>query len=276
MAPALIIVLFSTVYPLIFSLDYSLWRTQAFTKKEFVGLQNYMTLLQDSMFWSNVYKSLYFTFVGVAVTFVCGFILSIILRRKTRINSTYRTLILVPWVTNEIVFALMWLWVLNPQMSPLYFWMEQAGLPFIDFLGNQDYTLTTITLINAFRAMGFALVMILAAFATISNDVEEAAEMDGCSGIRKMIYIHLPLIKPVVLVMIIVLTISYFNIVGFILLMTGGGPVNSTELLSIRLYKEGFKFFNIAGASALTTIMLVINLLLAWVYKKLISSDGNF
>src|SRR5690606_4405124 len=106
---------------------------------------------------------------------------------------------------------------------------NQIGIPLADFLGNKDYALTTVTVINAWRAMGFALVMTLAAFSTISREVEEAAEVDGCNGIRKLWYIHLPLIKPVLLVMIIVLTISYFNIVGFILLLTGGGPVNSTE-----------------------------------------------
>jgi multiple sugar transport system permease protein len=276
MSLALILVLFSTIYPLFFSLDYSMWKTKVFTKIDFVGFQNYTDLLKDKQFWKDSYNSLFFTIVGVVITVVFGFILSTLLREKSKLNSFYRTLILVPWVTNEIVFGLMWLWVLNPQMSPLYYWFHQIGIPLADFLGNKKYALVTVTVINAWRAMGFALVMILAAFSTISKEVEEAAEVDGCSGIRKMWHIYFPLIKPVILVMIIVLTISYFNIVGFILLMTGGGPVNSTELLSIRLYKEGFKFFNIATASAITTFMLVINLSLSWIYKKMINSDGTY
>lgn len=276
MSLALVIVLFSTVYPLVFSLDYSLWKTQVFSKIEFVGFDNYLALMRDPTFWEGTYRSIFFTFVGVAITFVFGFILSIMLREKTKLNSFYRTLILVPWVTNEIVFGLMWLWILNPQMSPLYYWAEQMGMSLPDFLGNKNYSLITVTVINAWRAMGFALVMILAAFATISKEVEEASEVDGCNFLRKMVYIYLPLIKPVVLVMIIVLTISYFNIVGFILMMTGGGPVNSTELLSVRLYKEGFKFFNISNAAAITTFMLAINLGLSWIYRKLIKSEGIY
>ncbi|MCL5072361.1 MAG: ABC transporter permease subunit [Actinobacteria bacterium] len=102
--------------------------------------------------------------------------------------------------------------------------------------------------------------------------MEEAAEVDGCSFLRKMWSIYLPLIMPVVLVIIIVLTISYFNIVGFILLMTGGGPVSATELLSIRLYKEGFKFFNISGAASITTFILIINLFLTWIYKRIVDT----
>ena len=270
MSLALVIILFSTVYPLIFSLDYSLWSTQVFKKMDFVGLQNYFRLFQDDLFWKNVNNSMIFTFGGVIITYVIGFFLSLALRKPSKMNSVYRTLILIPWVTNEIVFALMWVWILNPEMSPLYYWFEQLGMPLANFLGDKDYALASITVINAWRAMGFALVMTLAAFATISKEVEEASEVDGCSSFKKMWYIYLPLIKPVSLVMIIVLTISYFNIIGLVLMMTGGGPVNATELLSVRLYKEGFQYFNIATASVLTTIMLLFNLVLAWIYKKLI------
>lgn len=275
MSPALALVLFSTVYPLFFALDYSLWKTQVFSKIEFVGLKNYVNLLKDKQFLGDVYNSLVFTFVGVLITTVFGFILSVLLRHKSKANSFYRTLILIPWVTNEIVFGLMWLWVLNPQMSPLYYWGQQIGVPLADFLGNQNYALGTVTVLNAWRAMGFALVMTLAAFSTISKEVEEAAEVDGCSGIRKMWYIYVPMIRPVVLVMMIVLTISFFNIVGFILLMTGGGPINATEMISIRLYKEGFRFFNMGSASTITMSMLIVNLLLSWIYKRMISSEGT-
>jgi ABC-type sugar transport system permease subunit len=270
MSLALVLVLFSTLYPLVFSIDYSLWKTDVFSKSAFVGLQNYADLFRDAQFWGDVKNSVVFTLVGVAITVVCGFILSALLREKSKINSLYRTLILVPWVTNEIVFGLMWLWVLNPLMSPLYYWANLIGVPLADFLGNKDYALATVTVINAWRAMGFALVMTLAAFATISREVEEAAEVDGCSGIGKLFHIYLPLVKPIMLVTVIVLTISFFNIVGFILLMTGGGPDNATELLSVRLYKEGFKFFNIGIASTVTTIMLLINVGLSWGYKQMI------
>lgn len=273
MSLALAVVLFSTIYPLAFSFDYSLWKTEVFAKIEFVGFENYVSILKEKQFWMNFYNSSFFTFVGVAVTFVFGFVLSSLLRGKTRLNAVYRTLILIPWVTNEIVFGLMWLWVLNPQMSPVYYWAQSLGIPLVDLLGDKRYALWTVTVINAWRAMGFALVMMLAAFSAISKEVEEAAEVDGCTGIRKTWHIHLPLVRPVVLVMIIVLTISYFNIVGFVLLMTGGGPVNATELISIRLYKEGFQFFNISTASVLTTFVLLVNLLLSWVYKRMIRSE---
>ena len=100
--------------------------------------------------------------------------------------------------------------------------------------------------------------------------------MDGCSKLQRIWYVILPLIRSVVLVMIIVLTMSFFNIVSFVLSMTGGGPIYTTEILSIRLYKETFTFFNIPLSSALTTVMLVINLVFVFFYKKMISEEDYY
>ncbi|MHB8278399.1 MAG: carbohydrate ABC transporter permease [Candidatus Humimicrobiaceae bacterium] len=276
MSLAICLVLFSTIYPLIFAIDFSLWDTQIFAKLKFIGLQNYIDLFREGRFWQNVYNSFFFTFVGIAITFVLGLILALLLRKQTKINSTYRTLILIPWVTNEVVFALMWIWLLNPQLSPIYYWFERLGATLPDFFGNNNTALWSVTVINAWRSLGFSLVMMLAALAGIPKELEDAAEVDGCSRIGKIRFIFIPLIKPVSLVMIIVLTISFFNIIALVLVMTGGGPGYSTELLSLRLYKEGFKFFNIGTASVLTTVMLISNLILAWMYKKLISADNYY
>lgn len=162
----------------------------------------------------------------------------------------------------------MWVWVLNPQVSPIYYWLSELGITLPNLLNNTKYALITLTVINGLRAVGFGLVMMLAGFATVPKEVEEAAEVDGCNGVRKVWHIYLPLLKPISLITIIVLTISYFNIVGLVLLMTGGGPLKSTELLSVRLYREGFTYFNISAATTITSIMLAINLIFAWIYKK--------
>ncbi|MDS0246971.1 carbohydrate ABC transporter permease [Microbacterium aurantiacum] len=269
------IVAFSTVYPVVYSVETSLWQTQVFERVEFLGLGHYVSLLTDPTFYATLYRSAFFTLVGVAVTFVLGFTLALLLRRKTRLNALYRTLILIPWVTNEIVFALMWLWMLDPQLSPIFYWMSELGLPTVNLLGSEQWALLTLTLINGVRAVGFSLVMILAGLTAIPKELEEAAAIDGSNSWHRMRYIILPLLKPVSVVIVIVLTISFINIIGFVLIMTGGGPADATELLSVRLYKQGFVYFNIGLASALTVIMLTINLVLAWIYKKSMGADED-
>lgn len=275
LVPAVAIVAFSTVYPIAYSVETSLWATRVFEKVEFVGLQNYAALFADPTFYESAYRSAFFTLVGVVVTFVLGFALALALRKKSRLNAVYRTLILIPWVTNEIVFAMMWLWMLDPQMSPIFYWLSELGLPSVNVLGSQQYALLVLTLINGVRAVGFSLIMILAGLTAIPKELEEAAAIDGANNWQRLRHVILPLLKPVSVVVIIVLVISFMNIIGFVLVMTGGGPGDATELLSVRLYKQGFVYFNIGLASALTVIILSINLLLAWVYKKSMGTDED-
>lgn len=274
--PAFIIVSLATIFPLVFAFDYSLYETNIFTKEKFVGFAQYATLLHDERFWTNVFNSLFFTVVGIILAIVVGFVIALMIRKPGKLNSFYRTVILIPWVTNEVVLALMWTWVLNPQMSIVYYWTNLIQVHLPNFFEGKFLPLLTVTVLNAWRSMGFSLIMILAAFSAIPKELEEAALIDGCNRFERVIYVIIPLIKSVVLVMAIVLTMSFFNIVSFVLTMTGGGPIYTTEILSIRLYKEAFTFFNIPLSSALTTVMLVLNLVFVFVYKKLISDEDYY
>lgn len=275
-APAFVIVCVATFFPLFFSIDRSLYESNVFTKLKFIGFGQYVKLFQEERFWLNVFNSLFFTIIGIAIALVVGFAIAMMIRRPSKLNTVYRTIILIPWVTNEVVLALMWTWLLNPQMSIVYFWTSVLGINLPNFFLGKFGPLVTVTILNAWRSMGFSLVMILAGLASIPRELEEASLVDGCSGIQKIRFVIIPLIRPVVMVMVIVLTMSFFNIVSFILSMTGGGPLYVTELMSVRLYKETFSFFNIGLSSALTTIMLIMNLIFAFVYKKLVSDEDYY
>ena len=185
MLPALLLVLFATIYPLIFSVDYSLYRTSIFKKLDFVGLNNYIKLFTDERFQINVTNSLIFTFVGIAITYLLGLIVTLLLRKASRFNSLCRTVLLIPWVTNEVVLALMWLWILNTQMSPVYYFAKQFGIVLPDFFSTPEMALATVTVLNAVRSLGFSLVMLMAAFSSIPKEVEEAADLDGCGSMQK-------------------------------------------------------------------------------------------
>jgi multiple sugar transport system permease protein len=276
MLPALILVIFITIYPIIFAVEYSMYKTQIFNKLQFLGFKNYVQLLTDPRFHQNVLNSIAFVFVGIALTLIFGFGLAMLLRGKMKINTIYRTLILVPWVTNQVALALMWKWLLNGQFGPISFLVESIGFSKITPLTHQTLALPVVTLINAWRATGFSLVMMLAALSAIPKEVEEAAKVDGSSKLERIRYIILPLIRPTLLVSTIVLTISFFNIIALVLDMTGGGPMERTELISLRLYKEGFQYFNISYASSITVIMLIMNLLLAWAYLKILRGETYY
>jgi len=275
-APSFFLVVGTTIFPLFFAFSFSLYETSFFERVKFVGFQNYIQLFSESRFWTDVLNSVYFTFGSVIIALLFGIGLALMIRESSRINSVYRTIILIPWVTNEVVLALMWKWLLNPQMSILYYWTKELGLNVPNLLASENTVLATMTIINAWRSLGFTMIMIQAALSAIPKELEEACLVDGAGYAKKVFHVILPLIKPVILVVTIVITISFFNIVSLVLTMTGGGPGFSTEVMSIRLYKEAFRFFNIGYAGVLTMVILVLNIFFVYNYKKLISNESYY
>jgi multiple sugar transport system permease protein len=276
MLPALILVVFITVYPVFFAVEYSLYKTQIFTKLQFVGLKNYIDLFTDPRFHRNVLNSFVFVFGGVALALIFGVGLALLLREKLKTNFVYRTVILVPWATNRVASALMWRWLLNGQFGPISFLSQNMGFSKVSLLQDPLLALPTVTLINVWRATGFSLVIMLAALSAIPKEVEEAAKVDGCSVCNRIRYIILPLIRPTLLIAAIVITIGFFNVIVLVLDLTGGGPMAATELISLRLYKEGFQYLNLSTASSITLTMLIMQLLLAWAYLKILRSEPYY
>jgi ABC-type sugar transport system permease subunit len=276
MLPGLLLVLFVTLYPIIFAVNYSLMRTQVFKQLAFVGLANYTRLFADPRFQTNLRNSLFFVLVGVALTWTFGLALALLLRRQSWGNGILKTIILVPWVTNQVVLALMWKWLLNGEFSPLNYVLGLVDLPGLNPLISTVQALPTLTFVNAWRATGFSLLLMLAGLSAIPVEVEEAAEIDGASHWKQLWYVIIPLLKPISLACIITLTISFFNIIVLPMDLTGGGPLNSTEVLSLRLYREGFQYYNMGGASAITLVLVGLDLLLAWAYYKLIRAETYY
>jgi ABC-type sugar transport system permease subunit len=276
MAPGLVLVILMTVYPIVFALDYSVMRTRVFEQLAFVGLANFKQLFTDPRFRENLGNSVFFVFVSVALAWTFGLTLALFLRRPTWGNAVLKTIILIPWVTNQVVLALMWKWLLSGDFSPINHLLGAIGIPAFDPLISIWQALPTLTFINAWRATGFALLLMLAGLAAIPAEVEEAAEIDGASRIQQILYVIVPLLKPVSLACMITLTISFFNIVVLPLDLTGGGPLNATELVSLRLYREGFQYYNIATASAITVAMVTLDLLLSWIYFRMIRAEAHY
>jgi ABC-type sugar transport system permease subunit len=136
--------------------------------------------------------------------------------------------------------------------------------------------LPTLTVINAWRATGFSLLLMLAGLSAIPVEVEEAAEIDGASRWAQLWYVIIPLLKPISLACLITLTISFFNVIVLPMDLTGGGPLNSTEVLSLRLYREGFQYYNIGLASAITVVLVGLDLFLSWTYYRLIRAETYY
>lgn len=269
MAPAFVLVLAVTAYPLYFAARYSLFEMRMWEPVEFVGLDNYVSLLGEERFLTNLLASAVYVFAGVVVCAGLGLGLALALRRGGSGVRVLRAVILIPWITSEVVVAITWRWMLNPQYGPLTSVFERLGLPaFPNVFASETSALLALTLVNVWRSLAFPMLMFLAALQAVPKQTEEAAEVDGAGYWKRVRYVLVPAIMPVIVVTVIVLTINYFNMVVLVLDLTGGGPTGSTEILGLRLYREAFEYFSVDTAATLTMVMLVINFVLAICYFR--------
>jgi multiple sugar transport system permease protein len=278
MAPAVIFVLAMTAYPLYFAVRFSLFETQMWDAGPFVGMRNYTTLFGEKRFQTDVIASVVYVFGGVILSTACGLGLALALRHSRGVRTTIlRTVVIIPWVTSEVVGAVTWRWMLNPQYGPLSHLFQVLGLPdFPNLFESGTAALVTLTLVNVWRSLAFPMLMCLGALQGVPQEIEEAAAVDGANSWQRIRYILVPAIMPVITVTVIVLTIHFLNMMVLVNDLTGGGPLGSTEILGLRLYREAFQYFNVDTAATLTMIMLIINFALAiWYFKALQRQAGG-
>ena len=265
--PVVVLVLAVGVYPVTYAIQFSLSDSIVFTRTEYVGLANYHKLLNWSVL-RNVVASLVFVLGSTFIAVGAGLALALILNEKLALRTTVRTVIFIPWVVSEIAVALIWRWLVNPDYGPVVYALKAAGFPRFDFLGDASLAMTTLVLANVWRSVAFAMIILLAALQGIPDNVLRAAQVDGATGWRAFWSVKLPLLMPSIVICAMLSSFSYFNIVTLPLVLTGGGPMDATEVLTLRMYQEGFNYFNVGFASALTMLILLMNVLLTVAYLK--------
>lgn len=275
--PAFILLILISFYPLITTIDFSLHRMRFFERGEFVGLQNYINIFADPRFQENLSNTFVFTSVGVTLQFVIGYGLALILNQPLRYRPAFRTIVLASWTISEITVAFTWRWMLNPQFGLINPLLSLVGIhQEVNIPG--DTTLAMIALIAAsvWRGTGFTLVMVLAALQAIPDTLYAASSVDGASSWMIFRRITFPLTLPVVMVTLIIITLGQLNLTALPLGLTGGGPIYSTETLSLRLYKEAFGSFRIDTASTVASFMFFLNIFLSLAYIRLLRTERYY
>jgi len=272
-APAVLFVLAVDFYPALYGISESLFQTRYVERVGFAGLDNYLQLLRDPTALGAAQVSLAFTFGTLVVSIPVGLGLALLLNRPWPLRTAFRTILLIPWVVSQTVAALLWGWLLNPLYGPVSFQLAQWGLPSLDLLGNPATALPAVIFVNAWRSFPFAMVLLLAALQTISEDLVEAARVDGASGWQVFAYVTLPSIRTTLLTVTIMLSLYAFNMVTLIYTLTGGGPLARTQSLSLTAFKEAFTNWHLGYAATFGVLIFALNLLFSTAYVRVLKSN---
>ena len=252
--PALILILLITIYPLFYVFYLSFQRKLLiFGISRFSGFESYLFLLKDDRFWNALKNTVYFTFVSVSLELLIGLSIVLLLNRQFRFSGIARAAILLPWAIPTVVSARMWEWIYNSDFGILNYFIGAK----INWLGNPIWAINPAIFMDVWKTTPFVSILLAAGLQIIPRELYQSAKVDGASSWAIFIKITLPLLKPVILVVLIFRTLDAFRVFDAIYVLTGGGPGNTTETLSIYAYKVLFQTLQFGYGSTLSVVIFM-------------------
>ena len=272
-APASVVLAGVALFPIGATAWLSLHRLMiVFHERRFVGLGNYAFLLRDARFWSALATTSYFTLVAVALELALGLGIALLLHAAIPGRGLLRASILVPWAIPTVVAARLWAWLFNPDQGLLTRLLPLRG---VDVLGTPGYALHAAILVDVWKTTPFVALLLLAGLQTIPADLYRAAEIDGASALRAFRSITLPLLRPTVALALVFRTLDAFRVFDAVYVLTGGGPANTTETLSIYTYKTLMRAGDFGYGSALAIVTFLCVLALSLGYLRLVGREAG-
>jgi multiple sugar transport system permease protein len=266
--PAAALLALVTLYPLAHVLWLSLERRSLLDPgpPAFGGLDNYLRLAADERFWNALGNTLYFVVVSVALELLLGLAFALAVQRPFRGRALLYGVILLPWAVPTAVSARMWEWMYNTDIGVLNYVLGAE----VNWLGSPAWALNAAVVMDVWKSTPFVALLLVAGLQGIPRELYQAAALDGASRWTVLRRITLPLLAPVILVALIFRTIDAFRVFDSIYVLTGGGPANSTETLSIYAYKTLFQSLEFGYGSALAVSVFVLVALVALAYVFLL------
>jgi multiple sugar transport system permease protein len=269
--PAFGLLAFLFVYPLTFniyvsSLDWTLRQRV----HEFIGLANYVDVLTDPAFWKAAKATVFWTLGSVIPQFIIGFGLALILREDIPFRGLFRTLLFLPWVSPAVVTGIMFRWMYNPQLGVVNQLLVRVGIlsDSVGWLSEPGTALIAVTIANVWQGYAFSMFTMLSAMTTIPRELEEAATIDGANYVQRLQHIIVPWIRPVMVTVIMLGLIWTTNAFALIWVMTQGGPIDTTTIFPVLIYKTAFTHLYFGRAAAVSLITFVFVSILSLVYLK--------
>jgi multiple sugar transport system permease protein len=259
-APPVLLLLLLNLYPLVYAGQQSLRNGSLVDAGSFVGLQNYTATLTSPAFWHAAEFTAVFTLVGVFGSWAVGLGLALLLQPRVPARGALKVLLLLPWVVPIVVSATSWNWLVATPQSPLPVLAKHLGFGNVLFLANPTLAQVTVCVFKVWISFPFMMMMMVSALTSVDANVYEAARVDGASGWQTFRLVTLPLISRSTYISWILMTIFCVNDFPTVFLLTGGGPVNSTQTLVVLAYTTVFQNFQTGPGVAiafLMTIMLV-------------------
>lgn len=264
LAPSLLILGVFVLWPIVVSLYYSLfdWTIGA-SEQKFLGLGNYIALFQDPKFYNALGVTLIYTVVTVVVLVVLGFLVALALQGENLLTRIVRSALFFPTIVSLASIGLVWKFLLDPRIGLVGGLTELIGLTPVAWLQTPGLALPAVIFVGIWKSVGFAMIIFVGGLKGVPVDRYEAARLDGVSRFQLVRYITIPSIRPTLLFATLILTIQSFQVFDLVYVMTGGGPLFTTDSLVNLLYRSGFVDYKTGYAAAISWVLFAIIMIIS-------------
>src|SRR5580704_4823807 len=268
LVPAALCMLATVVVPIGLAIKMSLYNDVLYKPQayHFIGLGNYVRLVEDPVFWLTLWNSVVWVFGSVVFQFVAGFAAALLLHQAFTGRALVRTLTLLPWIIPGVVVGLIWEWLYQPNYGVINDLLIRAGWMHerLAWLSSPDTAMAAVVFTNVWRGIPFFAIGLQA----VPDELYEAAHVDGAGVLARFWHITLPLLRPIIVVATATRIIWTFNYADLIFVMTGGGPANATQITSTYTLMQAYSNLDFGYAGALSVVLLLVMLAFTWFYLR--------
>ena len=273
LTPAFVILLLFLIFPLFWNVYISLHDVSLVNLLQgwtYVGWQNFLELFEDSNFQTSLKVTLEFVVGSVALQFGIGLLISTLLNQKVRVGGVLLAIFIIPWTISAVIAAFSFKFMFDESFGILDYLFEKIGLPPVNWLSDPNIVIWSVVVANIWYGTPFTILFLTAGTLSINPTLYEAAVIDGASKFKSFLHITLPLLKPFIVINLILITMWSVNFFDLQLVMTGGGPMFASTTASLYMYRQAFEFGLLSKGASVGLILIVINLVVAFSYVKLL------
>lgn len=260
-APSFLIYFIFILIPMIWSVvmsftDYNLWEAN------FIGFNNYINLFKDEIFVKSLVNTLFYSVLTILPTMVLGLSLAMMLTRSLKGKGIFRTLFYLPNIFSMVAVSMAWLYLYDTNAGILNMMLREIGVMPVQWVSSPKIAMFSIAIMGIWTGVGYNMIINLAGLQGIPDYLYEAASIDGARPWQKFVHITLPMLAPTTFFIFVMACIRSFQVFGQVLIVTAGGPINSTTTIAHQIYRNGFEYYKMGYASAQAVVLLVIVLVI--------------
>ncbi len=272
--PSLLVILGVMLWPIISTFVMSFYNVPTGINQvwTFIGLGNYLDMLKDQTFWETIGRTLYFTFVSVALELTLGLGIAQLIHSHPWGWQFLRFSLIIPWAVPTIVNGAMWRWIYSADFGALNGLLMQLGLikHYVAWLAMPDMAMNLVIVADVWHMMPFVALVLQAALAALPEELDEAAAVDGANALQRFFYIRLPQLRPAILIALIARTVDAFRVFDIVYIITSGGPAFKTVTITYLTYLNSFSFGKQGTGAALSFLISFFTLAMALVYIRIL------